>query len=463
MIKHCFYKPFLGQYLLTNDAGKYAFLPEKEFKQFCNNELPIDSEYGIMLCDRYFLSNEPEEVFIRKVETAVRESRSYLFRPTSLFIFAVTNRCNNRCVYCQAHGNAKASDMSPEIAKKAVERIAEAGLNHFTIEFQGGEPLVNFRTIKTIVEHTKRCLPGIDVSFALVSNLSLMTEEIADYIAANNISVSTSLDGPKWIHDKNRPMANNDSSYDRMMRGKHILEKVGICIGAIETTTKETLKHPEELIQEYINQGYNGIFIRPLTCMGSAALLWDQIGYTPEEYLEFYRAALSEVIKQNQEGKRITERFAGLFLTKLMGYRAQNYMELRSPCGAAIGQMAITASGDVFTCDEGRMLAEIGDNTFRLGNVLEDGYTSWINSTTCQAVISASLLETLPSCESCVYQPYCGVCPVVNYATEGDFRPCKPHNERCRIYGGILDILMEYLQQEDPSIMKLFDNWARGE
>ena len=46
-----------------------------------------------------------------------------------------------------------------------------------------------------------------------------------------------------------------------------------------------------------------------------------------------------------------------------------NYMELRSPCGAGVGQLAYYADGDIFTCDEGRMLHEMGQSTFRLGNV----------------------------------------------------------------------------------------------
>lgn len=49
-------------------------------------------------------------------------------------------------------------------------------------------------------------------------------------------------------------------------------------------------------------------------------------------------------------------------------------MELRSPCGAALGQLAFTASGNVYTCDEGRMMAEMGDDAFKLGNVFENGY-----------------------------------------------------------------------------------------
>lgn len=118
-------------------------------------------------------------------------------------------------------------------------------------------------------------------------------------------------------------------------------------------------------------------------------------------------------------GRKFAEAHASIFLAKLLGDVAPNYMELRSPCGAGVGQMAFTASGDVYTCDEGRMMAEMGDESFQLGNIYENGYDSWIESPACRATCSASLLETLPTCCDCVYQPYCGVCPVVNYAMEG--------------------------------------------
>ena len=120
--------------------------------------------------------------------------------------------------------------------------------------------------------------------------------------------------------------------------------------------------------------------------------------------------------------------------------------------------MAITANGNVYTCDEGRMMAEMGDEAFRLGNVYENGYSEWIESGTCKAVCSASLLDTLPGCCDCVYKPYCGVCPVVNYAINGSItRNCR---ERCRIYKGILDTLFEYRQQNDPETMNLFGEWS---
>ena len=106
-------------------------------------------------------------------------------------------------------------------------------------------------------------------------------------------------------------------------------------------------------------------------------------------------------------------------------------------------------------------MAEMGDQSFRLGNIYENGYDSWIESPACRATCSASLLETLPTCCDCVYQPYCGVRPVVNYALEGSLFASAPNNDRCRIYRGMIDNLMEYLQRNDEKEMRILKSWLK--
>ena len=105
------------------------------------------------------------------------------------------------------------------------------------------------------------------------------------------------------------------------------------------------------------------------------------------------------------------------------------------------------------------MLSEMGDDTFRLGTVFDSGYNTWIESTACRATCSASLLETLPTCCDCVYQPYCGVCPVVNYALEGSLFSSLPNQDRCRIYRGMLDHLMGYLLENRGEDMDILRSW----
>lgn len=458
MLGHFYFSNFHDGVLLTRDTGAWHFLHEDEFRAFMTGQLDKDSPVLQSLEEKQFCFHGSDEAYIRDNLDDLRSGNSYLFEATSLFIFAVTNNCNNCCVYCQAKGCGKLNNMTEKVAEAALRRIAETPARSITIEFQGGEPLMNLPVIRYIVLNARKFMPDKRIQFALVSNLSLMTDEIASFLLEHKVSVSTSLDGYKELHNWNRPAADGSSSFENMLAGKKKLEMVGIKTGAIQTTTAKALAYPGKILQTYIELGYRQIFLRPLTRLGAAAEHWDEIGYTPEQYLTFYRNALKEIIRVNREGIPMVEYHMALFLSKIMNSRAVNYMELRSPCGAGIGQVAITANGNVYTCDEGRMIAETGDDAFLIGNVFENTYDDWMNSSCCQAICSASLLETLPGCCDCVYKPYCGVCPVVNYAMNGNIT--RISKDRCKIYKGILDTAFDYLINGDEEIIKLFQSWA---
>ena len=83
-----------------------------------------------------------------------------------------------------------------------------------------------------------------------------------------------------------------------------------------------------------------------------------------------------------------------------------------------------------------------------------------MSSPVCKATQAASILESLPTCSDCVYQPYCGVCPVVTYALDGDIFPRGPKGFRCKIYEGIQDLLFEYLRENDPEVMSILRSWV---
>lgn len=134
-------------------------------------------------------------------------------------------------------------------------------------------------------------------------------------------------------------------------------------------------------------------------------------------------------------------------------------MELRSPCGGGIGQVAYYSDGRIFTCDEGRMLAEMGNDAFCIGNVNGSTYKDLMTNPSCRTVCAASILESIPSCCDCVYQPFCGVCPVVNYALSGDIIEKEPRSYRCRIYSGMLDYIFHLLNKSDKEVIDILDSW----
>lgn len=463
MINYFNFKKVNEQYLLTNDFGRYIFLSPGQFREFLEQGKVTDPVIENRLKKNAFVFESSIESFLNEYSHHMVNAKKYLYQPTQLHIFVVTTSCNMRCVYCQAQNGSDIPNefMSKEIARSAVDIALQSPTNNLQFEFQGGEPLLNFEVIRFVVEYSKERAGGKSIRYSIVSNLTLITDEMIEYIEQNEIEISTSLDGPGILHNKNRPYKNGCFSYQDVQDKIKILRGRGINIGAIQTTTRSSLLYPEDIVDEYLRTGFNRILLRPLTPLGCANTSWKEIGYTPEEFLIFYRKAFDYILDLNLKGIYIVEGIAAIFLSKIIEGIAVNYMELRSPCGASIGQIAYYCNGKIYTCDEGRMIAEMGDDSFNIGSVFSSNYSDIVDSKRCKGICSSSILESLPSCCDCVYQPYCGVCPAVNYAIYGDIYEKIPNNYRCKIFQGILDIIFERLLEDDYEIRQVFRSWLR--
>lgn len=447
-----------NNYLITNDLGKYAFLSKNDFKKLIQKQ-DLDLEVKEELLNKGFIYETDEEIFATNMAMKLRRTKEYLLAPTTLHIFVVSKNCNFNCIYCQA-GNLNQNEnfnMSKETAKKAVEIAMESPSDYLTFEFQGGEPLINFEAIKYIVEYSKSIANGKFIEYNLVSNLTLLTDEMIEFFIQNDVSICTSIDGNRELQNINRPYGKADSYNETTNKIKKLKEKQ-INVSAIETTTKYSLSRYKEIVDEYINLGLKSIFIRPLTKLGKADNNWKNIGYSAEEFLEFYRKTLEYIIQKNKQGIFLSEGHSDIFLKKILLNQPVNYMELRSPCGGAIGQLAYYYDGNVYTCDEGRMLSEMGDDSFKVGNVYENNYKDLVQSDCTKAMCISSCIECLPYCNTCAYMPYCGTCPVINLAQDDNIFAQNPREYRCKIYSGILDTLFDYIEHK-PDVVEIFKNW----
>jgi radical SAM protein with 4Fe4S-binding SPASM domain len=166
------------------------------------------------------------------------------------------------------------------------------------------------------------------------------------------------------------------------------------------------------------------------------------------------------MIARARAGSRTVERFAGIFLTKILRGDDPGYLDIRSPCGAGIGQLAYDATGAIYTCDEGRMLAREGDETFRLGHVRDARYRALMAHPTVRAMLVASNLDAQPACTACAYRPYCGVCPVHNHKTQRSLAGRTRESSLCAAYIGIQDFLFETLARADGPTRAVLERWT---
>ena len=441
-LNHFNFRKFEDKILMTNDFGDHLFLDSGDFRDLISGRIQEDSTLGKALLAKRMTYLESDLAFSSAHRYDLREAKGFLQYSTSLHIFVVTTSCNMNCVYC-----------------RAVELALQSPTKYLSFEFQGGEPLLNFKIIRHIVEYAEARKGEHCVEYNVVTNLTLLTDEMLSLFSTWHFGISTSLDGPPALHDRNRPFPDGSGTFHKLTTAIQKVREAGISVGAIETTTRASLQHPVELVETYQKMGFDSIFIRPLTPLGKALRRWDSIGYTPEEFVRFYQKVLDKLIEVNKSGRFMKESHAAIFLSRIEG-RSVNYMELRSPCGAATGQMAYYPDGLVFTCDEARMLYEMGTDSFMLGNVFQNTYQDLILSGVSKTVCASSILETLPTCCDCVYQPYCGTCPVVNYAMTNDIVEKSPRGYRCRIYSGILDHLFSLFLRGDEETIAILRSWS---
>lgn len=442
-------------WFISTDSGKWLILSDKEFTSLKKGK--IDHTLKERLIKNNIIRDRMNfENFFSNYNCL----REYTFSPPSLHIMVLTLACNHKCVYCRAVDSPHSSKekMTQRTANKVLDFIFSCPSKKISIEFQGGEAMLSWPVLKKTAERAFRLakVNDKDLNISVVTNLSLMNFQIADYLCENGISVCTSLDGPKDIHDKNR-LFFGGSSYDLAVKWlTYIRKKVSDHKGrkdslpsALMTTTKLSLNAAEKIVSCYHKLGLGGIFIRPLSPIGYAKNVLDKVGYSPKEFLNFYEEALDCVLEINRKGEIFVERNAAIKLKKLLFLKDANFLDLRSPCGAAIGQLAYNWDGSIYTCDEARMIGAAGDDFFKVGSVFSSSFKDVINSPATKICAMCSCLENQPSCFRCAFKHYCGVCPVHNWQTSASPWGNAGFGGWCDIEKGIFRILLKKMKKKE--------------
>src|SRR5262249_17427679 len=147
--------------------------------------------------------------------------------------------------------------------------------------------------------------------------------------------------------------------------------------------------------------------------------------------------ALDYIVELNRRGTNLVEVYTQILLRKMLTPFAPGYVDLQSPAGAGISAVVYNYDGDVYASDESRMLAEMGDKSFRIGNVDQDTYEQIFGSAILSAISENSCLEVMPGCSECAFVPYCGADPVFNWATQGDLIGHRPTSAFCTRHMGM--------------------------
>ena len=452
--------------VIVNYVGDFIIVKKGTASKIVSRQISKNEEPSFYsdLISNFFISEEPIHPLIDVLATRYRTKKAFLEKFTSLHIFVTTLRCEHTCEYCQVSRvtqNKNEFDMKIKHLDTGIDYMLQSPNPHVTMEFQGGEPLLAFDLIKYGVTSAKEKAKALDknITFVICSNLAMINEEQLDFCKENDILLSASLDGPSFIHNQNRRRPGNNS-YEFFLKGLKLSQKVlgDDKVGALMTTSNLSLNHPKEIIDEYIDLGFKNIFLRPISPYGFAKSNSKKSNYDIGLFLQFYKTGLNYILDKNKKGLFLTEDYTSILLKKILTPFSTNYVDLQSPAGLINSVIVFNYNGYVYATDESRMLAEMGDETFRLGHLDSSSYKEIFYGEKVKEISKYWLNENIPGCSSCAFQSYCGADPVYNHATQNSLVGFRPKSGFCKRNMEIIRYIFE-LMINDKEIERIFRSW----
>ena len=272
----------------------------------------------------------------------------------SIMQLILADTCNLACKYCFIGRNAAEYDsknnlqgghlMSEAVADKAIDfferqiaRVPEYVQSPKDIIFYGGEPLLNFSTLRHVIRRVRwdqqNGRISQTVNFMLITNGTLLTSDVVAFLKKENVLVSLSLDGVDEVANDNRVDRIGRPVFGKVMEAIKQARSQGLNFGLSVTLTPHTLLQREELLKFLIDNGIESLSFNIL------------LGKNTPEYnmsagrfiIDFYKVARSKGIKEDRMLRKI----------KAFSRRSFYYHD----CAALSGnQIVVLPDGSVGVC-----------------------------------------------------------------------------------------------------------------
>ncbi len=134
----------------------------------------------------------------------------------------VTSRCNLRCAYCYVRRSDEAMDL--ETGRAAVDAVFRSALAHgfraVKLKYGGGEPALNWPLVRTLHRRAveQAAQSGLELREVVLSNGTLLTEEMIGWLCGEGVRLMISLDGIGAVHDAQRSFAGGRGSFVQVAR-----------------------------------------------------------------------------------------------------------------------------------------------------------------------------------------------------------------------------------------------------
>ena len=300
----------------------------------------------------------------------------------------LAHECNLACPYCNVqqgtYGEA-ASRMPEATARAGVDYLRSmAGDRSVRLVFYGGEPLLNWEVLTRAVAYAEEVLPSC--AFEIITNGTLLNAERAAFLAAHQGFTVLSLDGPREVHDRNRPLKTGGGSYDLARRGLEYLKQAKAGFHLRATWVPGIADY--ERVHDHL-AGLAGDAQRV-----TVALEFEQAG---SEGVFLWNERLCDQYREARQSPAPLPSGLAPFLDSVL--RADLAPVAR--CEAGHAGFSVTPDGTLYPCQVSASLKR-----FPLGNVWEGIHAQGRKG------LEAFLHPASPVCETCWARTFCaGPCP----------------------------------------------------
>jgi uncharacterized protein len=390
--------------------------------------------------------------------------------------------CNLDCTYCfylekeSLYSDSTRWAMNDEVLESFIRQYIEAQPSEVVdFAWQGGEPtLLGVEYFERVVELQDKHAQGKQIHNAFQTNGTLIDEAWASFFARNKFLVGVSIDGPRELHDTYRVDKGNAPTFDRVMRGIHLLRDHGAEFNTLTVVHRKNSVYPLEIYEflKEIGSGYMQfipIVERKTEQPRADGLVLIDPGFAgPAKVTEWsveplaYGRFLSRIFDawiRSDVGRVFVQHFE-VALQNWLGVQASLCI-FRPTCGSA---MALEHNGDMYSCDH------FVYPEYRLGNLMNQSLGEMAQSEE-QKRFGQQKKDSLPSmCRSCSVRFAChGECPKHRFAITPDGEPGL--NYLCEGYKHFfqhVNPFMRYMAEElragrgPASVMEILGGAASG-
>lgn len=247
----------------------------------------------------------------------------------------ITMHCNLECLHCYLSGGGQNNTIKQNIINEDVLKNFYMKYKPDVVSATGGEPLLNKKMVKLL----GKTINKYGGSLEIVTNGTLIDEKFVNEMQEINPNTfyQISLDGMKNYHNYLR---NNDSAFERAIRGIKIISDKNIRLKIRFTATDQNFKDLPELINlldSFQNENIE-LVIRPVVSSGRAN---DNNLVFLKDYKIFnsLNAKIIKISTTDNSGK----------------------------CGCGVNTVAINEQGNIYPCNY-----TIGNNQYLMGNIYDN-------------------------------------------------------------------------------------------